>query len=320
MTPEPFGARLRRAMDERGPLCVGIDPHASLLADWGLNDDVAGLARFTRTVVESLGETVALFKPQSAFFERFGSRGLAVLETAVEEARERGALVLMDAKRGDIGSTMAAYAETYLRKDSPLFSDALTVSPYLGYGSLKAGRRPGTRERRRALRPRPHLQPGGCRGPAGGARGRAYARRDHARPPRGRERRCRAAGLLRRGRRRHARRSLLVRPGDQRPAARTRHRRPGRHPADLPKVFGDAVRNVVPSVSRGCCGTARTPRLCAPRRPDSPTKCAPRSIESLPTGTLVPNCPGQQSLTRTFRLFSLTLAPSGASLRREHCT
>ncbi|WP_329393743.1 orotidine-5'-phosphate decarboxylase [Streptomyces lydicus] len=134
---EPFGARLRRAMDERGPLCVGIDPHASLLADWGLNDDVAGLARFTRTVVEALGEQVAVFKPQAAFFERFGSRGLAVLETAVVEARERGALVVMDAKRGDIGSTMAAYAETFLRIDSPLFSDALTVSPYLGYGSLK---------------------------------------------------------------------------------------------------------------------------------------------------------------------------------------
>ncbi|WP_037838065.1 orotidine-5'-phosphate decarboxylase [Streptomyces sp. NRRL S-337] len=134
---QPFGTRLRRAMDERGPLCVGIDPHSSLLADWGLNDDVAGLARFTRTVVEALGEHVAVFKPQSAFFERFGSRGLAVLETAVVEARERGALVLMDAKRGDIGSTMAAYAETYLRPDSPLFSDALTVSPYLGYGSLK---------------------------------------------------------------------------------------------------------------------------------------------------------------------------------------
>ncbi|AOP46897.1 orotidine-5'-phosphate decarboxylase [Streptomyces lydicus] len=137
MTLEAFGARLRRAMDERGPLCVGIDPHASLLADWGLNDDVAGLARFTRTVVEALGEHVAVFKPQAAFFERFGSRGLAVLETAVVEARERGALVVMDAKRGDIGSTMAAYAETFLREDSPLFSDALTVSPYLGYGSLK---------------------------------------------------------------------------------------------------------------------------------------------------------------------------------------
>ncbi|MFI1355729.1 orotidine-5'-phosphate decarboxylase [Streptomyces sp. NPDC020898] len=134
---DPFGARLRRAMDERGPLCVGIDPHASLLHDWGLNDDVAGLERFSRTVVEALAGRVAVVKPQSAFFERFGSRGVAVLEKTVQEAREAGALVVMDAKRGDIGSTMAAYAAAFLEKGAPLFSDALTVSPYLGYGSLK---------------------------------------------------------------------------------------------------------------------------------------------------------------------------------------
>ncbi|ARP69259.1 orotidine-5'-phosphate decarboxylase [Streptomyces pluripotens] len=133
---EPFGARLRRAMDERGPLCVGIDPHASLLAAWGLNDDVAGLERFSRTVVEAVADRVAVMKPQSAFYERFGSRGIAVLEKTVEQARAAGALVVMDAKRGDIGSTMAGYAEAYLRKGAPLFSDALTVSPYLGYGSL----------------------------------------------------------------------------------------------------------------------------------------------------------------------------------------
>ncbi|MDI3406621.1 orotidine-5'-phosphate decarboxylase [Streptomyces cavernicola] len=137
MTLEPFGARLRRAMDERGPLCVGIDPHAALLDSWGLPDTVDGLERFSRTVVEALGETVAVFKPQAAFFERFGSRGFAVLEQTVADVRAAGGLVVMDAKRGDIGSTMAAYAETFLRKDSPLFSDALTVSPYLGYGSLK---------------------------------------------------------------------------------------------------------------------------------------------------------------------------------------
>lgn len=134
---EPFGARLRRAMDERGPLCVGIDPHASLLADWGLNDDVTGLERFSRTVVEAVADRVAVLKPQSAFFERFGSRGIAVLEKSVQEARAAGALVVMDAKRGDIGSTMAAYAEAFLHKDAPLYSDALTVSPYLGYGSLR---------------------------------------------------------------------------------------------------------------------------------------------------------------------------------------
>jgi len=78
-----------------------------------------------------------VLKPQSAFFERFGSRGIAVLERAVTESRDAGALVVMDAKRGDIGSTMAAYADAFLDPASALFSDALTVSPYLGFGSLR---------------------------------------------------------------------------------------------------------------------------------------------------------------------------------------
>ncbi|GAA2248558.1 orotidine-5'-phosphate decarboxylase [Kitasatospora cystarginea] len=137
MTLAPFGARLRHALDTRGQLCVGIDPHASLLTAWGLDDDIAGLESFSRTVVEALAGQVAVLKPQAAFFERFGSRGIAVLERTVAEAREAGALVLMDAKRGDIGSTMAAYAETFLSPASPLFSDAVTVSPYLGFGSLQ---------------------------------------------------------------------------------------------------------------------------------------------------------------------------------------
>ncbi|MFE6502249.1 orotidine-5'-phosphate decarboxylase [Kitasatospora sp. NPDC057738] len=137
MTLAPFGARLRQALDTRGQLCVGIDPHASLLAAWGLGDDLAGLETFSRTVVEALADRVAVLKPQAAFFERFGSKGVAVLEKTVEEARAAGALVLMDAKRGDIGSTMAAYAEAFLSPGSPLFSDALTVSPYLGFGSLR---------------------------------------------------------------------------------------------------------------------------------------------------------------------------------------
>ncbi|MEV4613735.1 orotidine-5'-phosphate decarboxylase [Kitasatospora sp. NPDC049258] len=137
MTLAPFGARLRQALDTRGQLCVGIDPHSSLLTAWGLADDVAGLETFSRTVVEALADRVAVLKPQAAFFERFGSRGIAVLERTVAEARAAGALVVMDAKRGDIGSTMAAYAETFLAPGSPLFSDALTVSPYLGFGSLQ---------------------------------------------------------------------------------------------------------------------------------------------------------------------------------------
>ncbi|MEO3927055.1 orotidine-5'-phosphate decarboxylase [Micromonosporaceae bacterium B7E4] len=133
---ETFGSRLHRAMAERGPLCVGIDPHPALLARWGLRDDVDGVARFSETVVEALGDRVAVVKPQSAFFERFGSRGVGVLESIIRQLRGRGALVLLDVKRGDIGSTVAAYADAYLDPSSPMYVDAVTASPFLGVGSL----------------------------------------------------------------------------------------------------------------------------------------------------------------------------------------
>ncbi|XVU23206.1 orotidine-5'-phosphate decarboxylase [Actinoplanes sp. CA-054009] len=134
---ETFGKRLVEATEKRGRLCVGIDPHAALLARWGLSDDVAGLERFALTVVEALADRVAVLKPQSAFFERFGSRGIGILESTIRQSREAGALVLLDVKRGDIGSTMAAYASAYLDPASSLRADAITVSPYLGFGSLQ---------------------------------------------------------------------------------------------------------------------------------------------------------------------------------------
>jgi len=132
-----FGARLTEAVARCGPLCVGIDPHPALLSAWGLPRDVSGLERFALTVVEALGDRVALLKPQSAFFEAYGSQGVAVLERTIAEARRAGALVLLDAKRGDIGSTMAAYAGAYLVDGSPLAADAVTLSPYLGFGALE---------------------------------------------------------------------------------------------------------------------------------------------------------------------------------------
>ncbi|MDF3299687.1 orotidine-5'-phosphate decarboxylase [Streptomyces tropicalis] len=248
---EPFGARLRRAMDERGPLCVGIDPHASLLAEWGLNDDVAGLERFSRTVVEAVAGRVAVLKPQIAFFERFGSRGLAVLEAAVAEARAAGALVVMDAKRGDIGSTMAAYAESFLHKDAPLFSDALTVSPYLGYGSLapavELARENGTGLFVLALTSNPE-----------------GAEVQHALRPDGRSV---GATVLARLAAENAGQAPLgsfgavvgatlgdLSPYDLEiggPLLAPGIGAQGATPADLPRVFGAAVRNVVPNVSRG---------------------------------------------------------------------
>ncbi|WP_276319052.1 orotidine-5'-phosphate decarboxylase [Oerskovia turbata] len=135
----PFGERLAEAMDAHGPLCVGIDPHPGLLAAWGLPDDAAGLREFGLRVVDAVGGQVAALKPQSALFERHGSRGVAVLEevlAAAAAAGPSGTLTIVDAKRGDIGSTMAGYADAYLRDGSPLAGDALTVSPYLGFGSL----------------------------------------------------------------------------------------------------------------------------------------------------------------------------------------
>ncbi|HLV59539.1 MAG TPA: orotidine-5'-phosphate decarboxylase [Natronosporangium sp.] len=133
---QTFGERLRAAVAARGALCVGIDPHASLLRAWGLPDDPHGLAEFTRTVVSALADRVAVLKPQMAFFERFGSRGIAVLEEAVARARAAGALVLLDGKRGDVPSTVAGYADAYLSPSSPLRVDAVTAHPYLGVPSL----------------------------------------------------------------------------------------------------------------------------------------------------------------------------------------
>jgi orotidine-5'-phosphate decarboxylase len=123
-------------MDGRGPLCAGIDPHAALLDAWGLTDSVNGLEKFALAATEALAPEVAAVKPQSAFFERFGSQGVAVLERVIATAREAGALVVLDVKRGDIGSTAQAYADAYLDPHSPIAADAVTATPYLGFGSL----------------------------------------------------------------------------------------------------------------------------------------------------------------------------------------
>ena len=137
-----FGERLAAAVAAHGPLCVGIDPHPGLLAEWGLADDWRGLERFALTCVDALAGHVAVVKPQSAFFERHGSRGIAVLERVLAglaaQARPGvlATLSLLDVKRGDIGSTMDGYADAYLAVGAPLGADAVTLSPYLGFGAL----------------------------------------------------------------------------------------------------------------------------------------------------------------------------------------
>lgn len=132
-----FGVRLAAAMAQRGPLCVGIDPHPALLDAWDLPDTPAGLERFALSAVEALAPHVAAVKPQSAFFERHGSAGVAVLERTLAAVRAFGTPAVLDVKRGDIGSTATAYAQAYLDPASTLAADAITVSPYLGFGSLQ---------------------------------------------------------------------------------------------------------------------------------------------------------------------------------------
>ncbi|MEF9874567.1 MULTISPECIES: orotidine-5'-phosphate decarboxylase [Micrococcaceae] len=135
--PTPFGQRLRSAMQASGPLCVGIDPHPALLEAWGLENTAEGVRSFSLTVVEAMAGAAAILKPQVALYERFGSKGFAALEETLSAAKSAGLLTLADAKRGDIGSTMAAYASAWLDDASPLAADAVTLSPYLGYESLR---------------------------------------------------------------------------------------------------------------------------------------------------------------------------------------
>ena len=130
-----FGARLAQARSSRGPLCLGIDPHPELLRAWELPATADGLAAFCDVCVDAYAG-FAMVKPQVAFFEAYGSAGFAVLERTIAALRASGVLVLADAKRGDIGSTMAAYAAAWAG-ESPLAADAVTASPYLGFGSLR---------------------------------------------------------------------------------------------------------------------------------------------------------------------------------------
>ena len=132
-----FGEKLRAAGEWHGRLCVGIDPHKSLLESWGFENNVEGLAAFSAICVDAFAGHVALVKPQVAFYEAFGSEGFAVLESTMMALRSAGTLVVADAKRGDIGSTMAGYAEAWLTPGSPLEADAVTLSPYLGFESLR---------------------------------------------------------------------------------------------------------------------------------------------------------------------------------------
>lgn len=142
---QPFAERVVDAVGRLGPLCVGIDPSAELLARWQLPDSADGARAFGEQCVEALRGAVAVVKPQVAFFERHGAAGMAALEVVIATARAEGILVIADAKRGDVASTAEAYADAWF--SSPLAADAVTVTPYVGLGALnpivEAARRAG---------------------------------------------------------------------------------------------------------------------------------------------------------------------------------
>jgi orotidine-5'-phosphate decarboxylase len=134
--PDTFSRKLEAAFASKGQLCVGIDPHEDILLENGFEVSAKGVLDFGMEMLEQLQGAVSIVKPQVSFFERFGSQGFHSLEQVLDAAKDRGFLVIADAKRGDIGSTMEAYAQAWLGKDSPFVSDALTVNPYLGVGAL----------------------------------------------------------------------------------------------------------------------------------------------------------------------------------------
>ena len=133
-----FGTRLEQVIDGHGRLCVGIDPHPYLLGEWGLGDDAAGLRDFGLRVIEATAGRAGIVKPQVAFFERHGSAGFAALEEVLRAARAAGLLVIADAKRGDVGSSVEAYGQAWLTPGSPLEADAMTLSAFQGVGSIAA--------------------------------------------------------------------------------------------------------------------------------------------------------------------------------------
>jgi orotidine-5'-phosphate decarboxylase len=142
----PFAQRLQRAVLARQtPLCVGIDPHWNQLpeswfryAEDSWEDRAALVSQFCRDVIDAVAPLVPAVKPQAAFFEQLGPPGFRALAEVVHYARQKGLIVILDAKRGDVGTTAAAYAQAYLQgTESAIPADALTVNPYLGRDSLE---------------------------------------------------------------------------------------------------------------------------------------------------------------------------------------
>lgn len=132
-----FADRLVERSRTLGPLCVGVDPHPAMLPALFGSPGPEAAARWGLALVERCAGRLAVIKPQAGLFERWGSKGLAALEQVCEAARRADLLVILDAKRGDIGSTADGYAEGYLGEGSSCPCDAITVNPYMGIDTIE---------------------------------------------------------------------------------------------------------------------------------------------------------------------------------------
>lgn len=132
----PFADRFEAIADRRSSLTVGIDPAPELLKAWDLPYDAEGVRVFGLEIVEAVGDLVGIFKPQIAFFERFGWQGLKAAAEVIGHARSADALVIADIKRMDIGHTIEAYAGAWIGEDAGTPVDAITLGAYMGSGSL----------------------------------------------------------------------------------------------------------------------------------------------------------------------------------------
>jgi orotidine-5'-phosphate decarboxylase len=131
-----FGQRLKDSFSAKGQLCVGLDPSAEQLQKWGIDYSATGAEKFCNLIIHACENRVGILKPQVSFFEQFGPEGFVSLQRILDRANNEGFLVIADAKRGDIGSTMDGYAKAWIESEAPFRADAITVSPYLGPDSL----------------------------------------------------------------------------------------------------------------------------------------------------------------------------------------
>lgn len=120
------------------PLCVGLDPFPDQIpALFGEAGTLSTIEAFFNAVIDSVSGKVSVVKPQIGLFEPWGSEGVALVGRLTARAKAKGLLVVLDAKRGDIGSTAQGYARAYLGSDAPVFCDCITINPYLGLDSLE---------------------------------------------------------------------------------------------------------------------------------------------------------------------------------------